>query len=569
MRSTLSQRLLLAALISLAAGVRLWHSNWGLPLLLHPDEWSQVDVAARVAAGNPNPHFFRYPSGTIYMQAALLAVAERLYGSLAVPERYLLARCVTALVGAATVWLVWRWALLLLPQSWAPGAAGLLALLPSHVIHSHYATVDVPLTLLFALCGYALTRLALAAPEQRRRRALLAACCVGLALGVKYTAALLLLPLLVLVIGSPQQPAVSRRSPLLLAIVGLALIASAALFRLNMPRIIALAERMTTDGRLEREYRGLLEFVFWAGLGGGLALLALARPRWERQAQALLDPQPWRCLLAAGLVFLGSSPFVLLDYRHAMVDIFYEYRHAVAGAEAHFPEDSGLAIRAAPADNAALYAGQLGADFGPALPLVALGLLLCLRRGRLWIALALPPVLLLATLLRAGNASERYLLPIYPALCLLAALALRALWQRLPALRQWRALGAALPAALVAGGLYGQLTLFGLPDTRSLAYAWAARHLPPGSTVANENYTQTPDLRGLPMQQLLANRSFDPAVRWETRADYLLLGSRLQGALPAAIAELSARYGPPLMVITPTPGRSRGPSLYLFKLSSR
>src|SRR5262245_61703811 len=167
------QRLSVAAVVLLAAGLRLWHFDWGLPLLLHPDEWSQVDVAWRIAAGDLNPHFFRYSTGEMYLLAPLLKAADWTLGPLTQPDRYAVARVVTAILGTLTVWLLWRWARCVLPEGWALGAAALLAIVPTHVIHSHYATVDIPLTLAVCACGYALTRLALAPPDRRRRWAYL------------------------------------------------------------------------------------------------------------------------------------------------------------------------------------------------------------------------------------------------------------------------------------------------------------------------------------------------------------------------------------------------------------
>jgi hypothetical protein len=55
--------LLTLLILAVALGLRLYHIDFGLPQRLHPDEWSQVEVAWRISQGDFNPHFFRYPSG--------------------------------------------------------------------------------------------------------------------------------------------------------------------------------------------------------------------------------------------------------------------------------------------------------------------------------------------------------------------------------------------------------------------------------------------------------------------------------------------------------------------------
>lgn len=565
-----------ACLLILAAAVRLWNIGWGLPLLLHPDERPLVEAAWRVAGGDANPGFFRYPSALIYLLGAALRAADAVAGPLDEPQRYLVSRAAVALLGAAITPVVWRWCVLLSLGRWSLFAAALAAGSPALAIHSHYAAVDVPLALLFALAGYALSRLLLAPPGQRPRAALWAGCAAGLAMGVKYTAVLLLLPLAAAALVAAPPRTAGRPARLALAVAGVVALALGAAYALQIERVAALAAGLTSDGQLDSEYRALLRGAGWgAPLAGGL-LLALAHPRVGRAAGALLSPALWGPLFVATALFACSSPFVLLDWRRALVDIMYEYRHSVAGAAAQYAAGAIAVQPPSPAANALLYAAQLWGDFGPALPLAALGVAGLWQKRRdtqkagytpvaVGLGVALPAALLLATLLRAGASAERYLLPAYPAACVLAALGARRVCEKLP--RSGRR-GAALAAACLvatAVALGGRLARFALPDTRAQAYAWAARHLPSGSAVANENYTQTVDLRGLPLRQLKADGLYDPARRWEARADYLLLGPA-GGLPPGELAALARRYGPPLAVFAPQPDRSQGPTQVIFRL---
>ena len=56
-------------ILLLAFALRLDHIGFGLPQRLHPDEWKQVEIARRMAQGDLNPHFFRYPAGFMYLLA--------------------------------------------------------------------------------------------------------------------------------------------------------------------------------------------------------------------------------------------------------------------------------------------------------------------------------------------------------------------------------------------------------------------------------------------------------------------------------------------------------------------
>src|SRR6188768_3123948 len=100
-----------------------------------------------------NPHFFDWPSLTIYLQLGVAALSF-LHGAMqgrwnnldAVSTADLLtnARALTAVFGTATVWVTYliarRWG-----QTEALVAALLMAVIPYHVRESHYALADVPM----------------------------------------------------------------------------------------------------------------------------------------------------------------------------------------------------------------------------------------------------------------------------------------------------------------------------------------------------------------------------------------------------------------------------------------
>ncbi|HEX2296982.1 MAG TPA: glycosyltransferase family 39 protein, partial [Pseudonocardiaceae bacterium] len=159
--------------------------------------------------GDPNPHFFNYPSLVLYLHAALHldgpllgwipGLAEQppitqVMGVSYAPTAgsVLLHRGVTVLLGVLTVlvgWLTTR----RLTGGVAPAAvtAALLALSPTLVQHSRYVTPDVPAGLFVALALLASVWLL----HSGRRQAYAAAgVAVGLAASAKYTAVLVAVP---------------------------------------------------------------------------------------------------------------------------------------------------------------------------------------------------------------------------------------------------------------------------------------------------------------------------------------------------------------------------------------
>lgn len=195
--------LLLAALFIAALLPRLWALGWGLPYVEHSDEPAVMEVAVEmVQQGDPNPGMFLYPSLHFYMLAAVIrlhaawGMAQGLYASLAdlpvktylfttAPTLYLWTRALTAVLGAATVPLLY-----LLGQrmfGWREGllAAAVLAVGAYHVEHSHFVTTDVPTGLWVTL---ALLGAWGAATRGRWSDYLLAGGATGLAAGTKYNA---------------------------------------------------------------------------------------------------------------------------------------------------------------------------------------------------------------------------------------------------------------------------------------------------------------------------------------------------------------------------------------------
>lgn len=213
-RLTIFELLLISVAMTIAILLRIYGLDWGLPSpaqvhSYHPDEITVIGptLHMNIFAGEMNPHFFNY--GSLFLYAVYFArlfaegygwldltpffkafaaggwlgVSESLQAIEEFAKLHLLARWLSVILGIATVLLVFVWARRLMNRWAAFIAAILLATFPTHVQHSHFATVDVPLTLLTTLTLY------LAASAESKRRMLLAAFVAGLATAVKYSVA--------------------------------------------------------------------------------------------------------------------------------------------------------------------------------------------------------------------------------------------------------------------------------------------------------------------------------------------------------------------------------------------
>lgn len=192
------------ALLVLASAVRFDGIDWGRPFSYHPDEHAILHAALNmVREGDPNPHWFRYPSLVLYLEALLvwflkhwvaadLRTAPEAHGlgpwDIA-PQQFpflLAGRMAVAAFGVASVGVVARTAARFTGPVPALLAAALLALAPLHVESSHYLTTDVP-----AMFWVALTlRFSLASDSSRKW--LLAGAAAGLAAASKYPAGMVL-----------------------------------------------------------------------------------------------------------------------------------------------------------------------------------------------------------------------------------------------------------------------------------------------------------------------------------------------------------------------------------------
>lgn len=250
-------RLGLALAITIAALLRFWALSQGIGFNPGPDEPEVMVRAVRMMkTGDLNPHFFDYPGLYIYVEAAVSvlrfltgAIAGR-WGGLAqapIEDFYLWARGMTALLGTATVWVVYR-AGLRWGRPTALLASVMIAVMPLHVRESHYVLTDVPMT--FAVMVTFL--LTLRAHERATLEAFaLAGAAAGVAGALKYNG---VLAVAMPIIGCAMTPALRSR----LTGVCVTVAALVAAFLVSAPyTFLDLPTFLNQFARLSSEYRKL------------------------------------------------------------------------------------------------------------------------------------------------------------------------------------------------------------------------------------------------------------------------------------------------------------------------
>ncbi len=292
-----------------------------------------------VLHGTLDPHFADWPHGHFYLSAAWLALTTPLRALGSEPAvDYLAVRVLTAIFGTLTVLVVFEMGRRAFDARAGVFAATGMSVAFLSVRDSHFATIDIPLTLACSLTLLAVLRLAqtsmslpsislppagralisqphavrglISLPPAGRvgRGYLLPGALLGLATGIKYTGAFLVAA----IVAGPRR----RLVPTLL--IGLAVFALTSPFLVLEPAVFAhglrsITQHLAQPGAREIGWIHLARLALWQGLGPVLLLLALAGvlvALWRRtQADWILLG-----FVVATYVVLGAGSSVFVRY---------------------------------------------------------------------------------------------------------------------------------------------------------------------------------------------------------------------------------------------------------------
>jgi len=401
--------------------LRLWGVRQGLPYVYNVDEYEHfVPIAVEMfAKGTLNPHYFANPPALTYLLHVLFDAA---YGgshgavqalALHPAEVYTLARVTVAVLGTIALWLLYLTGARLLGRAVGLLAAATEAVAFLPVFYGHLALNDVP-TLVPATLSLLGTAGVLR--KGRIRDYLLAGVGLGLACATKYTAGIVIVPLLVAI-------------------------------------AVRLLDR-SVDGRLKLPRRALAGTVL-----AGISALA---------------------------AFVIANPYALLDYHSFHGELVHQSTlSAESQGKLGAPKEGGLLYY--------LWSFTWGLGWAPALAALGGAVTVWCRERRLGWLLVPAALLFIAFMGLQGRYFGRWLMPIFPVVCLLAAIfvvqvigwAGRELAGPAPRI----ALSVLLVAALLIQGLVYSIhagTVLSRADTRNLTRNWMLTHIPAGAKIVAE-----------------------------------------------------------------------------------
>jgi len=405
--------LALAAILTGALALRLWGIAQGLPYAYNSDENAHfAPKAIGMFSGGLNPRYFANPPAFTYLLHGLYALwfgggaAARHALAVHPTEVFVLGRIAAALLGTLAVWLLYLVGMRLFSRAVGLLAAALLAVAFLPVFYAHLALNDVPT---LAPLTLALLGAAGVLRQGRRRDYLIAGIGLGLGCATKYTAGIVVLPLLAAAVCQYlDAPQARTRVALGLALAGAAALAS----------------------------------------------------------------------------FLIANPYALLDFKAF---------HAELNHQSQLSGEPQGKLGAGHEGGVRYYLWSLtwGLGWLPALAALGGALTIWRRDRRLGWLLVPAPVLFLVFMGLQGRYFGRWLLPIFPIVCLLAAFfALRLADELTARTRSPRAVAIAVAVlALCAQGLiysvHSDLVL-ARADTRTLTRDWMVTHIPAGTKIVAE-----------------------------------------------------------------------------------
>lgn len=296
-----------------ALALRLWGINFGFPAIYRPDEDVVVGRAMGVLRGILDPHFTNWPHLYMYVSAAWLAALKPLFPLFGPSAPYLAVRLLDALIGTATVALVFAIGRRAYGMAAGIIAAALLAVAFLPVRDSHFATLDTPLTFACLLGIGAAIRLAETGAVRWR---VAGGILLGLAASIKYNGAMVIASL-------ATAEALWRRAPrrVILGVLGMGLL-GAIMFVLTSPFLIVdlssfanglgyIFHHLSSTSQPEIGYLHIPRLALWYGLDPPLFLLGLAGLVYAAFRRTTADWVLLTFVLAYyGLIGAGHSVFV-------------------------------------------------------------------------------------------------------------------------------------------------------------------------------------------------------------------------------------------------------------------
>lgn len=209
LRTIITEHKWLILILLLACLLRVYGIQFGLPYQYHPDEVKYVILALKVGAVGPNVGYFDNPTGFVYLlffEYGFLYVIGRILSIFHSTKDlallyyqnptifYLLGRITTLVFGVGTVWVTYAIGSKSYNRKIGLMAALFLACSFGHIRDSHFAVPDISMVFFVILAFYFIIQFWFT-ERKPKIYLLLSAGIAGVAIGFKYTAGLILVPL--------------------------------------------------------------------------------------------------------------------------------------------------------------------------------------------------------------------------------------------------------------------------------------------------------------------------------------------------------------------------------------
>lgn len=579
-------------ILTLALVLRVIGIDFGLPMAYHPDEPILVMATKQFFSGDFNPHNFYYPSLLMYTMHAV----ERVYylfatGPVDNYTLYLLSRLTVVGFSLATIFLLFIIGKRMRNVTTGLVAALILSLIPLHLIHSHFATTDVPLAFFVLLTLLYTGKLA---KEGSTKLYILTGLFFGLTVSMKVPGAMVFFSILYAhFIYHKRKSEMSYVKELSEDLhqgwihcrnITLAMLAGLAIYFIfkNTANISSTVLRILPveiwakyyDEIVSKMQSTALKFA----LVGTLVILVILYTKrvWRPQFKYLL-----LLVFTALATFLLTTPYAILDYRAFLSDFF----HQVIVSQTTW---SGMF-----ANSESAYSFHLMRLFRAVTPipiiLAGLGALYFMRKRSLEMIIIL--IFVFVYYLYIGSWKlmfDRYLVPMLPIVALLSAFGFTVLLQKV--LELTRKLNKNAKNILRAAYV---LSILGIPvfihfrnsviydqyllkkSTRQMAYEWAISHLPSDAKVLREQYAPEVELDGFVVENVRYDFADSVSSYYilEHQIDYIIVTDKLwkrpiqeNGLLGSRTAyKKIAEYADLIYQIKPLPEHP-GPEIKIFKV---
>ncbi len=293
-------------------------------------------------------------------------------------------------------------------------------------MHARFAIVDVPMALFVTLFFLILTIL-YSKSDWHFKYIILLAFTVGIAISMKYTAALLI-PVLIFV--SVEYVHKKRKFILstmqikkVLLVLGMALLIVSTIAKIKQKTLLVYFTGLTTDGILEIEYiRTLSNFSSFGIIIGILLIIFSLRKKLVQSEWAgfLISPFHLFIIFIVIIGFALFSPFIIIELKKSFADFMYEYRHMKIGSAAHYhhlsDEYRNIILNLSSTPSGIFYISLIFHNLGIIGIIFSLyGIYsMYLQKSAYSITIMIYLVLLLFTLFTWKNVGVRYTLSIFP-----------------------------------------------------------------------------------------------------------------------------------------------------------